>query len=119
MKAERIWHKVLKEFPKDAPANKIEETARTLEGMNYEPLLLLKTPGFLHMRRKNIETEIARIHGMTDQEMRAEGFAEDANFSEFRAKHVQLLLYHYGLLCRLRTDDPAAWDIVNELYEDD
>jgi len=30
-----------------------------------------------------------------------------------------LLIYHYGLLCRLRTDDPAAWDIVNELYEDD
>jgi hypothetical protein len=119
MKAERMWRKVLKEFPKDAPAEKIEETARTLEGMHYEPILLLKTPGFLHMGRKDIETEILRIGGMSDQEMRAEGFAADANFSEFKAKHLQLLLYHYGLLCRLRADHPEAWDIVNELYEDD
>ena len=119
MKVERMWHKVLKAFPRDAPAGKIEETAGTLEGMTYEPMLLLKTPGFLRMGRTDLETEIARVNAMTDDEMRTEGFAVDANFSEFKAKHVQLLIYHYGLLCRLRADDPAAWDIINELYEDD
>ena len=119
MHTERMWHKVLKAFPNDAPAGKIGETARTLEGMAYEPVLLLKTPGFLHMGCKDLETEIARVNAMTDEEMRSEGFAADANFSEFKAKHVQLLIYHYGLLCRLRADDPEAWDIINELYEDD
>jgi len=119
MKTERMWHKVLKEFPNDAPAAKIEETARTLEGMNYEPVLLLKTPGFLRMNRKELETEIERVNQMTTQEMMLEGFSENAHFNEFKIKHLQLLIYHYGLLCRLRTDDPEAWDVINELYEDD
>jgi hypothetical protein len=119
MKTERMWKKVLKEFPKDAPADVIESTAKTLEGMNYEPVLLLKTPGFLRMGISGLEHEIERVHQMTVKEMMAEGFAENANFNEFKAKHVQLLIYHYNLLCRLRSDDPTAWDIVNELYEDD
>ena len=119
MKTERMWHKLLKEFPKDAPVGKIEETAGLLEGMSYEPVLLLKTRGFLRMHRKELETEIERVNQMTTKEMMAEGFAENANFNEFKAKHLQLLIYHYGLLCRLRTDDPEAWDTINELYEDD
>ena len=119
MRVERMWKKVLKEFPKDAPADKIESTASMLEGMIYEPVLLLKTPGFTRMIRKNIEKEIQRVHEMTTQEMMAEGFALNANFNEFKAKHLQLLIYHYNLLCRLRVGDPTAWDTVNELYEDD
>ncbi len=119
MKTERMWHKVLKEFPSDAPADKIEETAKTLENMNYEPVLLVKTPGFFRMGRKELETEVSRINEMSDAEMMAEGFAENANFSEFKAKHLQLLIYHYSLLCRLRNDDPEAWDTINELMEDD
>ena len=58
MKTERMWHKVLKEFPKDAPVANIEETARSLEGMNYEPVLLLKTPDFLRMGRNDLEVEL-------------------------------------------------------------
>jgi len=119
MKTDRMWHKVLKEFPSDAPASKIEETAKTLEGMNYEPVLLLKTPGFLRMGIKDLESEIERVTRMPDAEMMAEGFAANANFSAFKAKHLQLLIYHYGLLCRLRNDEPTAWDTINELYEDD
>jgi hypothetical protein len=119
MKTERMWHKVLKEFPRDAPSDKIESTASDLEGVSYEPVLLLKTPGFFRMGRKNLEEEIDRIHEMTIKEMMAEGFAENANFNELKAKHIQLLIYHYGLLCRLRSDDPTAWDTINELYEDD
>ena len=56
---------------------------------------------------------------MSDEEMMAEGFAAGANFSGFNSRHLQLLVYHYGLLCQLRTDEPAAWDAVNELLEDD
>ena len=119
MKTERIWRKLIKEFPKDAPEVKVEETAGILEGMNYEPVLLLKTPRFLRMKRKDLETEIERVNRMTAKEMMAEGFAENANFNEFKAKHLQLLIYHYRLLCRLRADDPDSWDVINELYEDD
>ncbi|VGO19022.1 hypothetical protein [Pontiella sulfatireligans] len=119
MKSERMWKKVLKEFPCDAPADKIESTARVLEGMTYEPVLLLKTPGFLRIGRMALEKELDRVVQLTTKEMMAEGFGPNANFNEFKAKHIQLLIYHYSLLCRLRSDDPAAWDIINELYEDD
>ncbi len=119
MKTERMWHKVLKEFPADAPADKIEETAQTLEGMHYEPLLLLKTPGFLRMGRKELEAEIERVTAMSDAEMMKEGFAANADFAVFKAKHLQLLIYHYNLLCRLRNDDATAWDTIRELLEDD
>jgi trans-2-enoyl-CoA reductase len=114
-----MWKKVLKEFPNDAPADKIEQTASELEGMNYEPLLLLRTEGFLRMGRHDLQKEIQRVTEMATKEMMAEGFSETANFNEFKAKHLQLLVYHYGLLCRLRTDDALAWDTVYDLYEDD
>ena len=110
---------MLKDFPGDAPADRIESTANDLEGMNYEPVLLLNTPGFLRMGRKALEKEIARVHEMSVPEMIREGFAETANFNELKAKHLQLLVYHYRLLFLLRNCDPWALDTVNELYEDD
>lgn len=119
MKSERMWHNVLEAFPPDAPATKIEQTAATLEGMNYEPVLLLKTPGFLRMGRDELEAEIARVTAMSNAEMMKEGFSPDADFTELKAKHLQLLVYHYSLLCRLRADEPTAWDIINELMDDD
>ncbi|MBN2163030.1 MAG: hypothetical protein JXR25_05190 [Pontiellaceae bacterium] len=118
-RSKKMWHKVLQEFPEDAPAEKIESTAHDLEGMNYEPVLLLKTSGFLRMGREALEAEIDRVLTMPDAEMMAEGFSATANFGEFKAKHLQLLVYHYGLLCRLRADEPDAWDTINELMEDD
>jgi len=119
MKAVKMWQKVMGEFPADAPAEKIESTAQTLESKSYEPVLLLKTPGFLRMGCKDIEAEIERVRNMTDRDMLDEGFGDNADFDEFKMKHLQLLVYHYGLLCRLRADDPEAWDTINELYEDD
>lgn len=119
MKTDKMWHKVLKEFPQDAPEYKIESTANYLEGMNYEPVLLLRTPGFLRMGRGQLEEEIHRVQRLSDEEMIAEGFGAHANFNEFKAKHLQLLIYHYSLLCRLRADEPSAWDTINELMEDD
>ncbi len=119
MRVERMWHNALKQFPADAPADKIESTARTLEGMNYEPVLLFKEPDFLRMGRQALEKESERVREMTVKEMMAEGFAQNANFNEFKAKHLQLLIYNYSLLCRLRSDDPTAWDTISELYEDD
>ncbi|NLX26669.1 MAG: hypothetical protein GXY61_12055 [Lentisphaerae bacterium] len=119
MKMKKLWDKELNELPEDASAGKIEDTASTLEGMHYEPLLLFKTPGFLRMGEKAIALEVARISNMTDAEMMEEGLASNADFNEFKAKHIQLLIYHYNLLCRLRNDDPTAWDIINELLEDD
>lgn len=117
--AKKKWKESLREISEDAPQDKIEVAAKTLESKTYEPILLLKTPKFLRMKRADLEKEIARVRAMSDKEMMAEGFAADADFDSFKAKHLQLLIYHYKLLCRLRNDDAEAWDTINELYEDD
>lgn len=36
-----------------------------------------------------------------------------------KVNRAELLLKQYSLLCRLRSDDPEAWDEVNELFFDD
>ncbi len=119
MKRKKQWEQALEAFPADAVAEKIESTARVLEGMNYEPVLLLKTPGFLRMGKRALCDEIGRVVDLLPEQMLAAGFGLGANYEEWKARHIQLLLYHYGLLCRLRDDEPAAWDTIYELYEDD
>jgi hypothetical protein len=100
---------LIKELPADVPAVKMESTASDLESMRYEPMLLLKTPGFLRMSKLQLGEEIQRVMGLPAAELK----------EELKQKHIQLLIYHYELLCRLRVDDPSAWDTINELYEDD
>ena len=36
-----------------------------------------------------------------------------------RLTQVSMLVNAAELLCRLRADDPEAWDLINELYDDD
>lgn len=63
--------------------------------------------------------EFKRVKEMPDQEIKKQLPENKDSASEIRLRHLQLLLYHYNLLCRLRDDEAEAWDEVNELYEDD
>lgn len=100
---------VLNEIPDDASAKQIENTARILEGKYFEPMLLISTPGFVRMTKADIRDEIQRVLGFQSLEVS----------DETKSKHIELLLYYYDLLCRLRLDQAEAWDTINELYEDD
>ncbi len=104
-----FFESILSELPADASAREIEIAASDLESMNYEPMLLLAAPGFLRMTKKALGEEFERVLSLP------EGEASDA----IKSKHVGLLVYHYESLCRLRRREPAAWDAINELYEDD
>ena len=92
-------------LPSDADRSAINETARVLRDMNYSPTLLLEVPGFLEFTKNDLLQELARVRALPAPEI--------------NQKHCELLVYHYELLQRLRRNDPDAWDIVNELYEDD
>jgi hypothetical protein len=100
---------ILNEFPGDATEVQIESTARDLESMNYEPLFLVKTTGFFRMKKADLGAEIKRVIQLPPDE------ASD----EIKSKQLELLVYYYELLCRLRLNEPSAWDTINELYEDD
>ncbi len=100
---------ILNEMPDDASELQIESAASDLESMNYEPLFLVDTPGFFRMKKAELGAELDRVLQLPS----------DKASDEIKSKQLQLLTYYYELLGRLRLNEPAAWDVINELYEDD
>jgi hypothetical protein len=95
----------LQELPPDIRSEQIEATARRLEAQNYSPMLLVEVPGFLRMRRQELIDTVEELIKTRREEL--------------TPQHLSLLLYHYRRLQQLRRDDPEAWDVVNELMDDD
>jgi hypothetical protein len=118
MNLEQHFQQPLQNLPADAADDKIQQTARTLEGMSYTPVLLLDTPGFLTMKADDIRDEVRRVMALNPEQIE-QASAAGKDPEKLKFDHLNLLFYHYRLLCRLRRDEPEAWDEVNELYEDD
>jgi hypothetical protein len=99
---QRILHKIDR-LPPDAAPAEIESTAAELQAMNYQPILLNEVPDFFHLTKSSLIQLIVDLTGHPD----------------LTEQHLNLLLYHYTLLQRLRRNEPEAWGEVNELMEDD
>lgn len=99
------------QLPQDSEDASIAETARRLRDLNYAPVLLLETPGFLELTKPKLRAEIGKIIAMPDSAIH-----EVDNTIEFKSNHIRLLIYHYELLQHLRKDEPEAWDIINEEF---
>lgn len=100
----------------------IEASSQALESFNYAPTLLIPTPNFIHFSRQDLLEEIDRIAGANKEDIEKELGIEEKkgqDLGELVLRHLNLLVYHYRLLIRLRQNDPEAWDEINELYEDD
>ena len=54
-----------------------------------------------------------------EQELQEQGVEIQQDIQEIKLEQIGLLVHHFKLLCRLRQDDPEAWDEVDELYGDD
>jgi hypothetical protein len=93
----------IESLPPDPGPTSIEETAKELQAMNYQPMLLNDAPGFLELTKSGLVQMVVDV-------------AEKPDATE---QHLSLLFYHYALLQRLRRNEPEAWDEVNELMEDD
>ena len=104
-----VFDQILQELPADASSAQIESTASDLESMNYDPLFLVNTLGFFRMKKVELGVEMNRVLLLP----------VDQASDELKSKQIQLLAYYYELLGRLRLNVPAAWDVINELYEDD
>jgi hypothetical protein len=91
-------------LPPDAAPAEVEETARELKAMNYQPMLLNDVPDFFHLTKERLSRLIGEL---------------TADSEKLTEQHLNLLVYHYNLLQRLRRNEPEAWDEVNELMEDD
>ena len=105
-------------LPRDAAKEQIELTAQGLERHHYEPMMIMRTPGFIRWTKEDILREYDRITGLLPDDTEL-AMVKDLSPQEVVEKQLGMLLYHYRLLCRLRQGEAAAWDVVNELYEDD
>ena len=105
-------------LPDDATAEKIRLTAEGLARHNYDPLMILSAPGFLQWKKADVLREYDRLVGLKSDDPELVAVVGEPAESLVE-KQLGLLLYHYNLLCRLRAGEAAAWDVVNELYEDD
>jgi hypothetical protein len=106
-------------LPDDPSSEVMENTAHRLRGMKFSPTLLVNLPDFLHVTKERILGELDRALTLDAEELIEEGMNPTSDPETFRMNHLKLLYYFYELLTRLRRDDPAAWDEINELYEDD
>jgi hypothetical protein len=92
-------------------SREIETAARELESYNYSPTLIFPLPGFIRFTKTDLKNEVTRLFESETN--------ETSDKTELIRKQINLLLYHYELLVRLRKGDPEAWDEITELYDDD
>jgi len=106
------------ELPEDATEEQIRLAVEGLERHHYEPLMILKAPGFIKWRKRDVLAEFDRLASLPSDNPELVAVS-DMSPAEVVEKQMGLLLYHYELLCRLRLGRAEAWDVVHELYEDD
>lgn len=111
--------KKYEELPEDAPAMQIELTAESLERRAYSPILLLKVPHYKRMRKADMLAEFDRVVALDPASKELKGVVAIKDPEEIKEKHLSTLLNQYLLLCNLRKGLASAWDVINELYEDD
>ncbi len=109
---------LFEELPEDATTLKIENTAKGLHRYHFEPLLILKAPNFIYWGKEEMLAEYDRLTALSPDAPELTAVVGSSP-AEVVQKQLSLLLYHYKLLCRLRRDEAAAWDVIHELYEDD
>lgn len=105
-------------LPNDVSDEQIEMTVEALKRHHYDPILILDAPNFLSWKKSDLLKEYDRLMKLKPEDKEVSSVA-DYEPQEVIEKQISLLHYNYELLCRLRDEEAEAWDLVNELYEDD
>lgn len=114
----KYTRRMFEQLPEDATDEQIRLAAESLERHHYEPMTILRVPGFTLWKKQDVLREYDRLTKLSadSPELTAVVGSTPEKAVE---KQLGMLLYHYELICRLRLGDAEAWDVVNELYEDD
>ncbi len=109
----------------DHSPEEIESAAHHLEMLHYQNLLESVDKNFIRYRKEEVlkklkEIAIADIANLKAgstvvEEWDNPGVTPDEN----RARRMRLICREYKKLCALRSNQPEAWDEINELYYDD
>lgn len=119
--AERIqkYKTTIRQLPDVDDYVSIQQTVERLVGLHFAPTVMLPTAKFTSFTKVDMLAEIDRVANLTEQALRESGVVISQDVQETKLEHIGLLVYHFKLLTRLRQDDPAAWDEIDELYGDD
>ncbi|MGI6432303.1 MAG: hypothetical protein ACOXZ4_00315 [Sphaerochaetaceae bacterium] len=110
--------KQFEQLPPDASDQQIQQTAASLQRRHWEPTLLFAAEGFALWKRADMWAEYVRLSTLEDGDQEID-IPLGYSLTQAVAKQLELLLYHYKLLCQLRLGHAEAWDVIHELYEDD
>lgn len=103
-------------------------TADQLNGMNADLALGRLEIDALELDKDKVHSMMKKIENLSFDEMQTTLNLEkpyDGSISKdfwslyAKQNRCHLLIQQYTLLCRLRNNDPEAWDKINELYYDD
>ncbi len=111
--------KKYEDLPEDAPSMQIKLTAESLERRNYTPTLLLAVSDYTKMTKADMLAEFDRVVKLPPSSEELKSVVAIKETQEVVEKHLNSLLNQYLLLCDLRKGLASAWDVINELYEDD
>jgi hypothetical protein len=97
----------------------VDATADRLERMNWVPELLITVRDFHRVSKDVLLSNVVAVLSLNDNEMMKIIGSAAMPPERVRLTQASLLVNAAELLWKLRSDDPLAWDHVNELYEDD
>ncbi len=109
----------------DHDADAIEAAAHHLEMLHYQNLIDFTSKDFLRLTNAEFIAELDLVMKMSPGKLGAtatviEEWEEGAKSAEEnRSRRLDFMFREFEKLCRLRANEPEAWDEINELYYDD
>lgn len=103
----------------DVDQEKRDLTKAALIRRGYMPTLLLKVNDFFSFTKEDMLAEYHRVAALDEKSSELKSVVAIKDPLEVKKTHLTMLLYAFEQLSLLRKDDPDAWLLVNELYEDD
>ncbi len=100
-------------------ADKVNETAARLKGLNYTPPVSVGLDTFLTYTTAGLVREIDRIVDLPEAKMAHLGGNEKTGIWAIKLEHISVLVFYFKELAALRRQVPEAWDEVDELYVHD
>ena len=112
------------------PSHSGEEIAaavRHLSMMAYQCPVDFTEKDFLFLTKDDLGKELSRIANLSPEELRRSpsqveewpDMSTENDVERNRIRRMEFLFREFRDLSRLRSNDPKAWDKVNELYYDD
>lgn len=105
-------------LPEDASDQQISLTAERLRRRYFEPMMLIKPDDFIYWRKKDVLAEYDRLTSLPSDAPELVAITSKSP-GEVLETQLGMLLSQYELLCSLRSSKAGAWEVINELYEDD